>query len=234
MSDMFWRLKEPFDPSVVSWRVGSTNQEKTKGIALAYIDARDVMKRLDEVAGPANWQDEYHYFGDTAICYISIHIGDGVWIKKGDGAGDTQVEAEKGRISDAFKRAAVKWGIVRYLYDLDSPWVMLVNKRIADSEMPRLAGLLGKQYKPPGKLEGRLADDPNVQADMKANGYDPTAVYNTVIDELNRCEDSDMLAEWVKVNKITRRMQGLPSDLKDDVTTSYNKLKTHFMDKGNN
>jgi hypothetical protein len=33
------------------------------------------------------------------------------------------VEADKGGISDAFKRAAVKWGIGRYLYDLKSPWV---------------------------------------------------------------------------------------------------------------
>jgi hypothetical protein len=44
----------------------------------------------------------------------------------GNGAGDSDVEAEKGAISDAFKRAAVKWGIGRYLYDLDSPWVDLV------------------------------------------------------------------------------------------------------------
>src|SRR5690606_32836115 len=111
-----------------SWRVGSTNKEKTRGMALAYIDARDVMKRLDEVVGPENWQDEYHYYGDTAICYLSIRVN-GEWIRKGDGAGDTAVEAEKGRISDAFKRAAVKWGVGRYLYDLDSPWVDLDEYR---------------------------------------------------------------------------------------------------------
>jgi hypothetical protein len=46
-----------------------------------------------------------------------------VWVRKSDGAGETQVEGEKGAISDALKRAAVKWGIGRYLYDLDSPWV---------------------------------------------------------------------------------------------------------------
>ena len=44
-------LKEPFDPRIVSWRVGSTSKDKTKAMALAYIDARDVMKRLDDVMG---------------------------------------------------------------------------------------------------------------------------------------------------------------------------------------
>jgi hypothetical protein len=38
-------------------------------------------------------------------------------------AGDSDVEEEKGAISDAFKRAAVKWGIGRYLYDMPTPWV---------------------------------------------------------------------------------------------------------------
>ena len=54
-------LKAPFDASAVRWRVGSTNKKAierktgdkyakpTKGIALCYIDARDVENRLDEV-----------------------------------------------------------------------------------------------------------------------------------------------------------------------------------------
>lgn len=45
------------------------------------------------------------------------------WVTKADGAGDSDVEAEKGAISDALKRAAVKWGIGRYLYDLGNIWV---------------------------------------------------------------------------------------------------------------
>jgi hypothetical protein len=67
-----------------------------------------------------------------------------VW--KSDGAGDSDVEAEKGAVSDAFKRAAVKWGVGRYLYDLDSPWVALEKRgnsyAIAKSEEARLAKLI--------------------------------------------------------------------------------------------
>jgi len=116
-------LKEPFSEKVIHWRVGATSKDKTKGIALAYIDARDVMKRLDDVLGAENWSDEYF---ETAsgrlICTLSIRIG-GEWIRKSDGAGDTAVEGEKGGISDAFKRAAVKWGVGRYLYYLPNVWV---------------------------------------------------------------------------------------------------------------
>jgi hypothetical protein len=124
-------LAAPFPEAAISWRAQSVTKAGDKAMALAYIDARDVMRRLDEVVGPANWQDRYEVHGDKTICYLSIctdaHDIDGVmtkdWITKADGAGDTAVEAEKGSLSDSFKRAAVKWGIGRYLYDMSAPWV---------------------------------------------------------------------------------------------------------------
>ena len=51
-------LKRPFEPRYISWRCGATNKDKNKGIALAYIDARDVMRRLDDVFGMW-WQCRY-------------------------------------------------------------------------------------------------------------------------------------------------------------------------------
>tara|TARA_S200002703_G_scaffold159995_1_gene175953 strand:- start:4029 stop:4646 length:618 start_codon:yes stop_codon:yes gene_type:complete len=125
----FEDLKKPFPAEKIHWRVGATNKEKTKGIALAYLDARDVMERLDEVVGPENWQAEYPFVG---CCRIGIRCkemrADGVsfteqWVWKSNGAGETDVEGEKGQYSDAFKRAAVLWGIGRYLYDLPNTWV---------------------------------------------------------------------------------------------------------------
>ena len=35
-------LKQPFDPELVHFRVGARNRDKTKGLALAYIDARQL------------------------------------------------------------------------------------------------------------------------------------------------------------------------------------------------
>lgn len=114
-------LGAPFH--VVHWRAQTLNREGTKALALAYIDARDVMERLDSVVGPGGWQDAYSETPrGRLICTLSILSPDGDWIAKSDGAGDTDVEGDKGAISDAFKRAAVKWGIGRYLYSLKSVW----------------------------------------------------------------------------------------------------------------
>lgn len=115
-------LSAEFPRDAISWRSQSLNKDGTSAMALAYIDARDVMDRLDGVCGPANWQDRYEFHGARTVCYLSIRL-DGEWITKADGAGDSDVEAEKGAISDALKRAAVKWGIGRYLYALPAPWV---------------------------------------------------------------------------------------------------------------
>lgn len=114
-------LAAPFPQDRISWRAGMATNGKA--LALAYIDARDVQDRLDTVCGPENWQNRYTHATDKkTVCEIGIRIS-GEWIWKADGAGDSDIEAEKGALSDAFKRAAVKWGIGRYLYDLDSPWV---------------------------------------------------------------------------------------------------------------
>ena len=148
--NLFDQLKRPFPENKVKWRVGNTNAKKlnckpweaTKGSALAYVDARDVMQRLDEVMGPNNWQCRYPLSaGELLICEVGLNIGFLMnddpksgdialvdnWIWKANGAGDTQVEAEKGKCSDAFKRAAVLWGIGRYLYYLPFAWVDLEN-----------------------------------------------------------------------------------------------------------
>jgi len=118
------KLAAEFPREQISWRAQNITQEGDKAMALAYIDARDVMDRLDTVCGPANWQDRYEFSGNTAICYLSILPGrDELWVTKADGAGSTDVEAEKGQISDAFKRAAVRFGIGRYLYAMPTIWV---------------------------------------------------------------------------------------------------------------
>lgn len=147
-NDLFDRLAEPFDVERVSWRVGSTNQDKSKGMALAFIDARDVMDRLDLVCGPAGWQCRYSHANGKTVCDLALKV-DGEWIWKADGAGDTDVEAEKGALSDSFKRSAVRWGVGRYLYGLPSPWVAVEpagrSVRIKDGEYAKLRQLL-RQY----------------------------------------------------------------------------------------
>lgn len=158
---MFDKLKAPFPPSKISWRVGSTTADKKKGLAFGYIDARDVMERLDEVCGPENWQCSYPHATGKTVCSISVRViredGAADWISKADGAGDSDVEAEKGALSDAFKRCAVRFGIGRYLYDIPATWVAIEpmgkSFKISESEYPRLEKILAgqKATAPPNK-----------------------------------------------------------------------------------
>jgi len=105
-------LKRPFKN--VKWRKGYKN-----GKDLVYIDARDVMDRLDTVFGVDGWQTKYEYLGGRMICNLSVRF-DLEWITKSDGADDSSIEGAKGGISDALKRAAVLLGIGRYLYNPNS------------------------------------------------------------------------------------------------------------------
>lgn len=123
MTDFYAQLAAEFPRDDVHWRAQTLTNDGTKALALAYIDARDVMDRLDEVCGPGGWSDSYvETARGRVVCSIAIKTPDEGWVTKSDGAGDTDVEGDKGGMSDAFKRAAVKWGIGRYLYRIPSVW----------------------------------------------------------------------------------------------------------------
>lgn len=118
------RLREPFPEDEIIWKPGSisTKNDVHKAMAMGHMDGRMVMERLDEIIGPQNWQDRYEDIKDGIRCGIGINVED-EWIWKWDAAPYTDFEAVKGGHSDALKRAAVKWGIGRYLYDLPKIWV---------------------------------------------------------------------------------------------------------------
>ena len=115
------------------WKIQSFNKAGTKAQCVAYIDARDVMDILDEVIGGYNWQDSYEFVGDKLICGIGIRHPEDAWVWKYDTGVEADFEKEKSQFSDAFKRAAVKWGIGRFLYDLDIKWVDVKDRKPIDS-----------------------------------------------------------------------------------------------------
>lgn len=122
MTSLFEKLAAEFDRDAVHWRAQTLTQAGDKALALAYLDARDVMDRLDSVCTPAGWRNTVTETPKgRLIATIEIKFGD-EWIGKTDGAGETDVEGDKGGISDALKRAAVLWGIGRYLYRMKSVW----------------------------------------------------------------------------------------------------------------
>lgn len=104
------------------WRVQSFSKNKPMAQCVAYIDARDVQNLLDEVVGPESWQDDYKVVDGKLFAGIGIKVGT-EWIWKWDTGSESNIEKEKGQVSDSFKRAAVKWGVGRFLYDLPIKFV---------------------------------------------------------------------------------------------------------------
>src|SRR5262249_40323348 len=115
-------------------------------LAMAYIDARLIQDRLDTVLGVENWEDGYELLPDGSVmCSLRLKLGDR-WITKMDvGSPSEQPDGGdrlKAALSDALKRAAVKFGIGRYLYRLPAQWVDYdpVKKQIAQvPQMPAFA-----------------------------------------------------------------------------------------------
>ena len=167
MTDIFEKLAAPFPPERVSWRVGSTNKKNwsegkpRRGQPLCYIDARDVMERLDAVLTPLGWQCEYVPVPNgTTCCRIGSYDSfNKQWVWKSNGAGATDMEGDKGAYSDAFKRAAVLWGVGRYLYDVGAPWIELDDYwRIPKEAMGQLSRLLSGEKEQSARAAHKSGD----------------------------------------------------------------------------
>jgi hypothetical protein len=135
-------LSAPFAPTEIKWKPQSV--KGNRALALAYLDARAVQDRLDEVLGVEGWQDEYQQLPDgSVVCKLQLHLGDR-WITKMDvGSPSEQPDGGdrlKAAFSDALKRAAVKFGIGRYLYRLQAQWVDYDPVKKQFSQTPQLPG----------------------------------------------------------------------------------------------
>ena len=122
------RLTAPFEAQDVEWRIQQTTQDKSRGLAVAFLTSRAIQKRLDETVGPFHWKTEFspwHQIGNgSQLCALSIYDEERKeWVTKTDGAENSDIEPVKGGLSDSFKRAAVQWGIGRYLYSMGALWV---------------------------------------------------------------------------------------------------------------
>lgn len=132
-------LLAPFPAEVVGWKAQATTKDGSRAMAVAYIDARAVADRLDATVGPENWSDQYSVLGEqrtpngqeyVVACRLTV-----LGVTKEDvGSG----EDHKAAYSDAFKRAAVRYGVARYLYSLDKQWVAYDAQKRQLKETPAL------------------------------------------------------------------------------------------------
>jgi len=171
--DLAARLAAPFDPREIRWKAQSV--KNNRALAVPYISARTVMDRLDEVVGPENWQTEYVPLADGSVqCRLSLRVG-GNWVAKTDVGSPSEQPDEgdrtKASFSDAIKRAAVQWGVGRYLYRLPSVWCDFdpVKKQLAQTpQLPAWALPAGAKPTPAPKPAPAAGPQPGPVEQIKA------------------------------------------------------------------
>lgn len=129
-----------FPVTEVKWKAQTAKGDKA--MAVAYVDARVVTKRLNDVAGIAGWQDAYKQVSPAAYeCTLNVRFGDW-WVSRTDVGGISEQpdagDKVKAGYSDALKRAAVKFGIGAYLYQLPRQWVAYDANRKQLAAVPTL------------------------------------------------------------------------------------------------
>lgn len=139
--DVWSKLSAPLPPQVISWRQdGKPIQRDGKFFArfVAYIDANTVRERLDSVV-PGEW--------DLTLELMPARVADGDGVASDDPCafkarlqilGVMREDVGQGRdykaaATDAFKRAAVRFGIGHELYSYEQNWVQVDG----DGKYPR-------------------------------------------------------------------------------------------------
>lgn len=144
--DILKELQKPFPTDALGLKIQSVFDKEapeSKALIAPFIDSRDVSQRLDDVVG-LEWYDSYSSAPKGGLeCALTVK---GV-TRRDVGSDDNDTEAEKSSYSDAFKRAAVKFGIGRYLYQQPKlfAWVVKRGKAhyLKDGEDARLRKALG-------------------------------------------------------------------------------------------
>jgi hypothetical protein len=119
-------LAAPFPVADVEWRVdGKPREGEKRARCVCYIDARAVQCRLDAVLQPFAWSAEYVALeGGHVECRLTLDVA-GRTVTRADVGEPNQggfADALKSAYSDALKRAAVHFGIGRYLYEIPAQY----------------------------------------------------------------------------------------------------------------
>ncbi len=200
----FTELRTPFGPDAIEWRIAQSGKKgdgKVWAKCLAYVTNRAIMDRLDEIIGPANWHNEYRHIEGGVLCGLSILIR-GAWVTKWDGSQPSEIEGFKGGLSGSMKRAAVQWGIGRYLYDLPEGRAVIsesgANWVKAKGDRPAF------KWDPP-KLPAWALPEPD-------DGEEPTKAQKTLLNKLMKShhwtpDEVDSMAE--RKGKLTKKKAGV-------------------------
>lgn len=114
----------PLRADEIECRIGQIAKNGNGLTLLLYKDSRTDRDILDETVGPEGWECYYDIIGGELFCTVAIWSEERQrWVSKQDVGTPSNMEAEKGRASDAFKRACFRWGIGVELYTAPRIWV---------------------------------------------------------------------------------------------------------------
>jgi len=154
-TDVWAKLSAPVPAGAISWRQdGKVTSREGKYFArfVAYIEANTVRERLDTVV-PGEWDLTLDLLptiagedGDGAQCSFKARLQILGVIREDVGTGRDYKQAS----TDAFKRAAVRFGVGNELYDYEQNWVEMDGdgKYAKPIEDPQLA--YARRYGRPG------------------------------------------------------------------------------------
>lgn len=207
--EMAARLVEPFEPSEVKFKPQTVSGNRA--LAIPFVDARVIQDRLDEVLGVMGWQDHYESLPEgSVICRLKVRIGD-EWITKEDVGSQSEQPDEgdrrKAAFSDALKRAAVKFGIGRYLYRCKPQWVDYDPQKKQIVKAPQL----------PAWALPRPAQKPAAPpaAETKAEAARPPAQPASVPVRLRaeECEQEFVARGWCEIGDLIDHLEAKLGDL---------------------
>lgn len=202
--DLFSKLSAPFETDDIEWRVQQSGVAQTGRVwamVIPYITNRAIQSRLDSVFGPTGWKNEYKtdVVSGGVLCGISAYCPEKKeWITKWDGVEVTKsnhnndIDSIKTAMSNSMKRAAVHWGVGRYLYNLEATFAECYTDKTGKNR---------------GKVKGK-----NGQRDVYFTWNPPILPANARPSDVTE-KNNDVINDQENNKKRTRSRSQMKSDL---------------------
>ena len=184
MNDVWEMLREPFAPEELQWRIEALSQDKRRALVVPHIDAKALLDRLDEVVGTHGWHDSYEVLqaplsSAAGIYAVKCRLTIMDVCKEDVGEG----HSFKAAFSDALERAAVKFGVGRFLYPVDQQWVDH-DPQTGQISLPKVEGVIGADRYPSSETKPAQAVVSTATTPSTENKPEPQELIDRLVERL--------------------------------------------------
>lgn len=214
---------------------------KAQGLSLLlYKTARTDANLLDETFGEANWQNDFKVIDGVLYGGIGIKI-ENDWIWKWDAGTESNTEAEKGRASDAFKRAGFKWGIGRELYTAPFVYVPNTKCKIENGKCYDKFEVKEIGYNEAGEITSLVIVNISTRVEAYKMGAKVTESFSgdskinaTKVKALSKtCEEDKIPTDYVCELYGVSKMSDLTEAMLSNIVGNWDKLKAKYNERIN-